>query len=177
MKRKFVSMLGLGCFLLAGNGLAAMAHAAASSSESCPITTGPKDIKPVLENSANNPMPPAPGETALQSMLRKLQIAGGISGGTFYASNPGQDTSGNQALLSNFLVELSTKDNDLPIAFEAAMGETSTPSLLGTPDGTSDLDLEYASLSFNALPNTSVKAGLLKPDAGFEDSYTYNNPM
>lgn len=173
MKRKFIIILSAGCLLLVGTGLGSPAYAA-TTGVACPLTTGPKD-RGSMENKVCPPTSLEKGGKALQSVWKKLQIAGGISAGTFYATNPGQDTSGNEALLSNYLFEISECGNDLPISFAVAFGESSTPSLLSTPDGTSDPDLEYASLSVNALAHTSIEMGLLKPDAGYEDTYTYNN--
>ncbi len=117
----------------------------------------------------------AGGTMTMGSALQKLHVAGGISAGEFYASNAGPDTSGNETLLSNFLFELSGGEDDQLLGFAAAVGETSTPSVLSPPDTTPDLDLEYASLSLKGYGETAVEVGLLKPDAGFEDTYTYNN--
>ncbi len=111
----------------------------------------------------------------LQSTLSGIQIGGGISAGFFYASNPGKDESDNEFLLSNLLVQLSSKDSDLPVGFVGAFGETSTPSLLSTPENNTNFDIEYASLILRPMPRLSLDAGLLQPNAGFESTYTYNN--
>ena len=174
MKKKFISMLSAGCFLLAGGGLSTASYAAAAGSDGSLLPLGAKDSRPAADKSGK-PLTLENGGMALESALQKMHIAGGVSAGEFYTSNPGLNTSGNEVLLSNFLFELSSGDNGLPIGFEAAVGETTTPSLLSTPDTTSTLRLEYASLSLNALADTSIEVGLLKPDAGFEDTYTYNN--
>lgn len=116
-----------------------------------------------------------PAGDPLQMALEGIRIAGGISAGYFYASNPGEDTSEDAFLLSNFLVEISSSDEDLPIGFVAAFGETSTPSLLDTPENNTDLDIEYASLTLTPVNNLSLEAGLLQPNAGFENTYTYAN--
>jgi hypothetical protein len=111
----------------------------------------------------------------LQSAISALEITGGISAGFFYASNPGKDESDNEFLLSNFLVELSPKDKTLPVGFVAAFGETSTPSLLDTPKNNNRFDIEYASLILRPITGLSLETGLLQPNAGYENSYTYNN--
>jgi hypothetical protein len=111
----------------------------------------------------------------LQSAISALEITGGVSAGYFYASNPGKDESDNQFLLSNFLVELSPKDKTLPVGFVAAFGETSTPSLLDTPKNNNRFDIEYASLILRPITGLSLETGLLQPNAGYENSYTYNN--
>ena len=58
-------------------------------------------------------------EELIPSSLSGIGISGGISGGSFYAKNPEPDTSDNEFLLSNFLVELSpharTLRWDLPL--------------------------------------------------------------
>jgi Putative beta-barrel porin-2, OmpL-like. bbp2 len=111
----------------------------------------------------------------LQSAISALEITGGISAGFFSASNPGQDESDNEFLLSNFLVELSPKDKTLPVGFVGAFGEISTPSLLDTPKNNNNFDIEYGSLILRPITGVSLETGLLLPNAGFEDSYTYNN--
>ena len=174
MKKKLVSMLSVGCCLLVGGGFGTTAYADATGPDSSPLVTGVTDSG-VAAGKTGNPMTLQKGGMALESALQKLHVAGGISAGEFYTSNPGLDTSGNEVLLSNFLFELSNGDNDQPIGFEAAVGSTTTPSLLSTPDTTANLDLEYASVSLNAIKDTSIEVGLLKPDSGFEDTYTYNN--
>ena len=117
----------------------------------------------------------SPVNRLFESTFPGLQLGGGISAGFFYASNPGKDVSDNEFLLSNFLVELSSKDSDLPVGFVGAFGETSTPSLLSTPENNTDFDIEYASLTLKPMSDVSLKVGLLKPNAGFEDTYTFNN--
>jgi hypothetical protein len=113
-------------------------------------------------------------EKMLQSVMAGINITGGISAGFFYTSNAGQGTSDNEFLLSNLLIDISQKDKAAPIGFSAAVGETSTPSLLSTPEN-SDLDIEYASLSLTPVAGLSVEVGLLQPNAGYENTYTFNN--
>jgi hypothetical protein len=120
-----------------------------------------------------------PHETAagrlLQSTLSGIQLGGGISAGFFYASNPGKDVSDNEFLLSNLLVQLSSKDSDLPVGFVGAFGETSTPSVLSTPENNTHFDIEYASLILTPMSELRMDMGLLQPNAGFESTYTFNN--
>ncbi len=117
----------------------------------------------------------APTGKFLQSALSALQVSGGISAGSFYAANPGKDASDNEFLLSNFLVQLSSTDMALPVGFTGAFGETSTPSLLSVPENNTDLDIEYASLTVRPVADIHLEVGLLQPNAGFENTYTYNN--
>lgn len=117
----------------------------------------------------------APSGKFLQSALSGLQVSGGISAGSFYASNPGKDVSDNEFLLSNFLVQLSSTDNGLPVGFTGAFGETSTPSVLSVPENNTDMDIEYASLTVTPAADIHLEVGLLQPNAGFENTYTYNN--
>jgi hypothetical protein len=107
--------------------------------------------------------------------LSRLQLEGGISAGFFYASNPGMDVSDNDFLLSNFLVQLSSNNSDMPVGFVGAFGETSTPSLLSTPENNTSFDIEYASLIFKPISDVKIEMGLLQPNAGFENTYTYHN--
>lgn len=112
---------------------------------------------------------------SLTSVLSGFKISGGISAGPFYASNPGEDVSDNDFLLSNFLVEISSSDESLPVCFSGAFGETSTPSLLDAPENNTDFDIEYASVIVKPADGLSLEVGLLAPNAGYEDTYTYNN--
>ncbi len=115
------------------------------------------------------------GDTSLPSVLSGLDFTGGISAGYFYTSHAGQDNSDNEWMLSNLLLEVSTKDKKSPIGFTAAIGETSTPSILSSPETTNSIDVEYASLNVSPLPGLTAKVGLLQPNTGYENSYTYNN--
>ncbi|MFZ0451886.1 MAG: outer membrane beta-barrel protein, partial [Desulfatiglandaceae bacterium] len=116
-----------------------------------------------------------PVDRLLHSTLSGLQLGGGISAGFFYASNPGMDVSDNEFLLSNLLVQLSSKGSDLPVGFVGAFGETSTPSVLSTPENNTHFDIEYASLILTPMSELSLDMGLLQPNAGFESTYTFNN--
>jgi hypothetical protein len=114
-------------------------------------------------------------EGLLQSALAGIEITGGISAGYFYASNPGKDTSDDAFLLSNLLVEISSADEALPVVFVGAFGETSTPSVLSTPENNTDLKIEYASLTLKSIDKMGIEVGLLQPNSGFENTYTFNN--
>jgi Putative beta-barrel porin-2, OmpL-like. bbp2 len=117
----------------------------------------------------------SPVNRLLQSTLSGLQIGGGISAGFFYASNPGKAASDNEFLLSNLIVQLSSKDSDRPVGFVGAFGETSTPSVLSPPENNTNFDIEYASVILKPIPDVSLDVGLLQPNAGFECTYTFNN--
>jgi hypothetical protein len=117
---------------------------------------------------------PAENNT-LQSALSAIKEGGGISAGYFYASNPGEDTSVDAFLLSNFLIEISSADEDTPVGFIGAFGETSTPSILGTPENNTELKIEYAALTIKPVKALGLEMGLLQPNAGFENTYTFNN--
>jgi Putative beta-barrel porin-2, OmpL-like. bbp2 len=116
-----------------------------------------------------------PANRLLQTTLSGIQLGGGISAGFFYASNPGLNQSDNEFLLSNFLIQLSSKDSDLPVGFLGAFGETSTPSLLSAPENNTHFDIEYASLILRPISDVSIDVGLLQPNAGFESTYTFKN--
>jgi hypothetical protein len=124
--------------------------------------------------ASENDSTPTENKT-LQSSLSAIKVGGGISAGYFYASNPGEEASENEFLLSNFLVEVSSADETLPIGFVGAFGQTSTPSLLGTPEKNEDFDIEYAVLTLKPISNVNLELGLLQPNSGFECTYTFNN--
>jgi hypothetical protein len=111
----------------------------------------------------------------LQSTLSAIKLGGGISAGYFCASYQGTDASESEFLLSNFLVEISSADEALPMGFVGAFGQTSTPSLLGTPEKNEDFDIEYASLTLKQISDVGLEIGLLQPNSGFENTYTFNN--
>jgi len=111
----------------------------------------------------------------IQSIVSVIKVAGGISAGYFYVSNPGQNTSDDAFLLSNLLVEISSADETLPVGFVGAFGETSTPSILDTPENNTDLKIEYASLTLKHIDKMVIEVGLLQPNSGFENTYTFNN--
>ncbi|NOY69665.1 MAG: outer membrane beta-barrel protein [Deltaproteobacteria bacterium] len=115
------------------------------------------------------------GSNRLVSALAGINLSGGISAGGFYASNPGKDVSDNDFLLSNFIVELSSGENDLPVSFTGAFGEVSTPSLLDAPENNIDFDIEYASVILPPFAGATLEAGLLQPNTGYEDTYTCND--
>jgi hypothetical protein len=137
-----------------------------SASAGGPTTDDNMDVK--QENTDENKGP-------IQSLLAGIQVTGGISAGYFYASNPGEDTSDDAFLLSNFLVEISSSDENLPVGFVGAFGETSTPSLLDPPENNTDFNIEYASLTLTPIDDLALELGLLQPNAGFENTYTFNN--
>lgn len=115
------------------------------------------------------------GELGVESVFSKLIVAGGISGGYFYAADPGEDLSGSEFLLSNLLVEISSADETLPVGFIAGFGQTSTPSVLDVPEETGDLGIEYAVVSFSPVESVCLEMGLIGPNSGYEATYTYEN--
>ena len=114
-------------------------------------------------------------DNMIQSVVSTIRLTGGISAGYFYASNPGKNTSDDAFLLSNLLVEISSSDETLPVGFVGAIGETSTPSILDTPENNTDLKIEYASLTLKSIDKMGIEVGLLQPNSGFENTYTFNN--
>jgi len=122
-------------------------------------------------------MAPGPGmcqDMSTAEIIKELRA--GLSAGYFCASNVGQNTPNDNFLLSNLLVELSAEPEDRPISFVAAFGGTVTPSIFDPPEETGpDLGIEYASLSAKPIENLSIETGLLQPNAGYEDTYTFNN--
>jgi len=130
----------------------------------------------VVSNGSASAEDSSPVENkTLQSALSAIKVGGGISAGYFYSSNPGEDTDDDAFLLTNLLVELSSADENLPIGFAAAFGETSTHSVLGTPENNTDLNIEYASITMYPADGLGIEAGLLQPNAGLECTYTFNN--
>ena len=130
------------------------------------VTSNSTDIKQEKTDSDNG---------QISFILTGIEINGGISAGYFYASNPGENTEEDEFLLSNFLIEISSSDENLPIGFAGAFGETSTPSILGSPENNTDFQIEYASLILKSATDFSLEAGLLQPNAGLENTYTYDN--
>jgi hypothetical protein len=118
---------------------------------------------------------PTTEDNSMQSLLSGLQFTGGISTGTFYTSHPGEGKSDNEWMVSNLLLDVSSKDKSSPVGFTAAVGETSTPTILDSPGTTNSIDVEYASVDLRPVQGLTIAVGLLQPNAGYESSYTYNN--
>ncbi len=118
---------------------------------------------------------PKTGNNSMQSLLSGLNFSGGISAGTFYTSHPGEGNSDNEWMVSNLLLEVSSKDQNNLVGFTAAIGETSTPTILDSPGTTNSIDIEYASVDLHPIEGLTIAVGLLQPNAGYESSYTYNN--
>lgn len=110
------------------------------------------------------------------SFAQGLSISGGISSGYLWASNAGEEAPGGKFLISNLLLNLSAEPKGLPISFEGAIGGTVTPSLFDAPgDAVPGLNIQYAGITVSPGENLNLEMGLLQPNAGYEDTYTYNN--
>jgi Putative beta-barrel porin-2, OmpL-like. bbp2 len=131
--------------------------------------------QPATANSQVKDSQKTDNQNALQSILTNFNFAGGISAGGFYTSHAGEGNSDNEWMLSNLIFEVSSKDQNALMGFTAAVGETSTPSILGSPGTTNSLDVEYASVYLKPEQDLNIAVGLLQPNAGYESSYTYNN--
>ena len=102
--------------------------------------------------------------------LSAIKVGGGISTGYFYASNPGEDTQMMHSSSQTFLLRYLPLDEDLPVGFTGAFGETSTPSILGTPENNTEFKIEYAALTIKPVKALGLEMGLLQPNAGFENT-------
>ncbi|GEM_PF-1238886 len=119
----------------------------------------------------------------LKTGLKGLNLNLGASTGYFYATNSGTDAAGNDVsndkfIVSNFMVGVDYQPNNLPISFSGAYGGTATPSLFDAPndaDNQPNMDIEYADFKLAPCHNFSLELGLITPNAGYEDTYTYNN--
>ncbi len=119
----------------------------------------------------------------LKTGLKDTTLSLGASTGYFYATNSGTDDAGKNVsndkfIVSNFMIGVDYQPSDLPISFSGAYGGTATPSLFDAPndaDNQPDMDIEYADFTFAPCDNFSLELGLLAPNAGYEDTYTYNN--
>ena len=122
-------------------------------------------------------------KNVLETGLKDTSLSLGASTGYFYASNSGTDDNGKDVsndkfLVSNFMVGIDYNPENLPISFSGAYGGTATPSLFDAPndaDNQPDMDFEYADFTFSPYDYFSLELGLIAPNAGYEDTYTYNN--
>ncbi|MGQ9500239.1 MAG: outer membrane beta-barrel protein [Dissulfurimicrobium sp.] len=112
--------------------------------------------------------------------LDNLNITGGVSGGYFSTTNEGIDNKASNFVLSNLLLELSSEMDNGLLGFTVGLGGVTTPSVFDAPnDTTPDFRIEYASVKLKpikALEAFSIEAGLLEPNSGYEDTYTFNSP-
>ncbi len=122
-------------------------------------------------------------KSALKTGLNDTSLSLGASTGYFYATKSGtdgagKDVSNDKFIVSNFMIGLDYQPSDLPISFSGAYGGTATPSLFDAPndaDNQPDMDFEYADFTFSPCDYFSLELGLIAPNAGYEDTYTYNN--
>ena len=114
----------------------------------------------------------------LKTGLKDTTLNLGASTGYFYATNSGKNISKDKFIISNFMIGLDYAPTDLPVSFSGAYGGTATPSLLDSPadaDTQPTFDIEYADFTITPFAGFSLELGLLAPNAGYEDTYTYNN--
>ena len=115
----------------------------------------------------------------LSPYLDNLNITGGISGGYFSTTNEGAGNKASNFVLSNLLLELSSEMQGGLLGFTVGLGGVTTPSVFDAPnDTTPNFRVEYASINLKpikALDALSVEAGLLRPNSGYECTYTFNN--
>ncbi len=112
--------------------------------------------------------------------LDNLNITGGVSGGWFSTTNEGPGNESSNFVLSNLLLDLSSEMEGGLLGFNVGLGGVTTPSVFDAPnDAIPDFRIEYASVNLKpirSLEGLSVEAGLLKPNSGYEDTYTFCNP-
>ncbi len=175
MKKGLALVAGIYFFFMAAAPLPAFSQEATAPNSDNLENQVLQPETPVSDLEKNTNANPGSQGTAQPFSIAGFNFTGGISAGIFYTSHAGRDTSDSQWLLSNALFEISRQDKTAPVGFTAAVGETSTPSILSAPGNTNTLDIEYASLDLIPVKNLSVDVGLLQPNAGYESSYTYNN--
>ena len=115
----------------------------------------------------------------IASFLKDNHIGVGVSSGYFYATNTGESNK-DKFIISNLLLSWDYTPKDIPVSLSMGIGGTSTPSLLDNPydsDSQPNIDIEYADFTVTPIDKIplSIEMGLLQPDAGFEDTYTFNN--
>ncbi len=122
-------------------------------------------------------------KNTVKTGLKDLNLNIGASTGYLYATNSGTDDAGKDVsndkfLVTNFMVGVDYNPENLPVSFSGAYGGTATPSLFDAPndaDNQPDMDFEYADFTFSPCDHFSLELGLIAPNAGYEDTYTYNN--
>jgi hypothetical protein len=114
----------------------------------------------------------------LKSGLKDTTLNLGASTGYFYATRSGKNISNDKFIISNFMVGLDYAPKDLPVSFSGAYGGTATPSIFDAPDDADNqptFDIEYADFTITPFEGLNLELGLIAPNAGYEDTYTYNN--
>lgn len=113
----------------------------------------------------------------LSSYLYNLEISGGLSGGWFYTTEPGRDNKDSNFVLSNLLLDISSEIVDEIACFNIGLGGVSTPSVLSSPNKAVPVfDIEYAQINLEPVKSILLETGLLRPNSGYESTYTFNNP-
>ena len=115
----------------------------------------------------------------ISSFIKENHIGIGVSSGYFYANNTGESNK-DKFMITNFLLTWDFTPSEIPFSFSTGIGGTATPSLLDNPydsDAEPDIDIEYADFTLGPEKDSplSLEVGLLQPNAGYEDTYTFNN--
>ncbi len=137
-----------------------------------------KNIKTKKENVKEETAKSSELTHVIKTELENISLNIGSSAGYFYANHSGKDTQNDKFILSNFLITLDYAPKDAPVSFSAAYGGTATPSLFDAPqdaDSQPTFDIEYADFTISPVKWFDFEIGLLTPNAGYEDTYTYNN--
>ncbi|MGB9735329.1 MAG: outer membrane beta-barrel protein [bacterium] len=109
--------------------------------------------------------------------LDNLNISGGISAGWFDTTEPGAGNKESNFVLSNLLLDISSDIAGGIAGFNMGLGGVATPSVLSSPNEALPVfDIEYAQINLKPVNQILLEAGLLRPNAGYECTYTFNNP-
>lgn len=119
------------------------------------------------------------GIKILSPYLGNISITGGISGGYFITTNEGVEGKKDNFVLTNLLLDISSEMKNGMFGFNVGLGGVTTPSVFDSPDDTiPDFRIEYAAMNLKpikSLHGLSFEGGLLKPNTGYESTYTFEN--
>ncbi len=113
----------------------------------------------------------------LSNSLSELEISGGVSGGWFYTTEPIINTKSSNFILTNLLLDISSSIGGGIAGFNLGLGGVATPSVFSTlNEALPVFDIEYAQINLKPVKPILFEIGLLRPNSGYESTYTFNNP-
>jgi len=118
----------------------------------------------------------------VKSVVKKdinIEISGGISGGNYLSisiNKQSKNSYNNIYTVSNFLLVFNVKKNNIPLSIESGIGNSLASTTMEiSSEILPSLNIQFVDFIFSISDNINFETGLLQPNSGYEDTYTYNN--